>query len=176
MWRFTEKEDKCFMHKVSSFQDKICACTRPNIFCATRHTYLARPVQETRLNTSDRGKSRTLLEFCDGHPPAVLSLVTQPTSSPAMIRSDLLQAQCHSLPGALECRLGLVLLELTKRRPRVSKRIQPVWRHRTVARESPRNSSPKLGPEQPKAPPRAQLFATSKWRVSRYVDGAPPMS
>ena len=38
----------------------------------------------------------------------------------------LLRAHVKSLPGTLEFRLRLVLLELTKRRPRVRKRIQPM--------------------------------------------------
>ena len=40
--------------------------------------------------------------------------------------SGVLRAHVKSLPGTLEFRLRLVLLELTKRRPRVRKRIQPM--------------------------------------------------
>jgi len=95
-----------------------------------------------------RAKKRLKLQANNLYRPGKISdprswLVTQPASS-AMVRSCSVQAQCHSLPGALERRLGLVLLELTKRRPRVSKRIQPVWMETRNTRVRLRaNSSPK---------------------------------
>ena len=76
------------------------------------------------------------------------------------------RAMPQSLPCALERRLGLVLLELTKRCPRVSKRIQPVcafiheMEHSRLLRLRIKGSHI-LCPKQPKAPPTARLFATS---------------
>ena len=94
--------------------------------------------------------------------------------------SGVLRAHVKSLPGTLEFRLRLVLLELTKRRPRVRKRIQPMRVEETRVNSRPEaapQQQPKAWPpEQPDAPPRGHLFATSKRCVSRYVDGAPPMS
>lgn len=61
----------------------------------------------------------------------------------------MLRAHVKSLPGTLEFRLRLVLLELTKRRPRVRKRIQPMrveeTRVNTRGLRLHPNSSPKLG-------------------------------